>query len=125
MSSEKGLSPVTAEIELNTARRKILSERYCRKGDPDSSTLQNKIKKFKDIGLLVKKGRYKYVTTYVVPIITATSQFTPRYTNMALDYLDLLHEAQMVAIRESIRREQGNNKISPAKIKKEISRIDE
>jgi len=105
--------------------RKILSERYCRKGDPDSRTLQNKIKKFKDIGLLVKKGRYKYVTTYVVPIITATSQFTPRYTNMALDYLDLLHEAQMVTIRESIRREQGNNKISPAKIKKEISRIDE
>ena len=44
---------------------------------------------------------------------------------MALDYLDLLHEAQMVTIRESIRREQGNNKISPAKIKKEISRIDE
>ena len=52
------MSPVKAEIEL---RRKILSERYCRKGDPDSRTLQNTIKKFTGIGCgtAIYKMRYK------------------------------------------------------------------
>ena len=51
------MSPITAEIELNTARRKILADSYCRKGNPDSRTLQNTIKKFTDIGILVEKKR--------------------------------------------------------------------
>jgi hypothetical protein len=39
---------------------------------------------------------------------------------MTLDYLDLLHETQMPAIRESITLDKGQNKITPAKIKQEI-----
>lgn len=49
------MSPITAEIELTTARRKILAEIYCRKGDPDSRGLQNTIKKIVGSGILVPK----------------------------------------------------------------------
>ena len=34
------------------------------------------------------------------------------YRQTSLGYLDLLHETQMLAIRESIRREDGKPKIS-------------
>ena len=40
------MSPISAEIELTTPRRKILSEIYCRKGDPNSRTLQNTLPRF-------------------------------------------------------------------------------
>ena len=44
---------IKAEIELTTARQKILSEMFFRKDDPNSRTLQNMIKKFEKIAMLI------------------------------------------------------------------------
>jgi hypothetical protein len=35
------MTPINAEIEITTARRKIVAQKYCRKADPNSRTLQN------------------------------------------------------------------------------------
>lgn len=83
------MTPVNAEIEITTARRKILAKRYCRKGDPNSRTLQNVFRSLEKSGLLVKKERNKQNTKYVVPLISATRRFTDAYTALNLDYLNL------------------------------------
>ena len=49
------MTPINAEIEITTARRKILAKRYCRKGDPNSRTLQIVFRSLEISGLLVKK----------------------------------------------------------------------
>ena len=81
------MTPINAEIEITTARRKILAKRYCRKGDPNSRTLQNVFRSLEKSGLLVKKERNKQNTKYVVPLISATRRFTDAYTALNLDYL--------------------------------------
>ena len=113
------MTPITAEIEITTARRKILAEKYCRKGDPNSRTLQNVFRSLEKSGLLVKKERDKQNTKYVVPLISATRRFTEAYTALNLDYLNLLHDAQTEAIRIGL---GGNDlNIDPQKIKQKIS----
>lgn len=113
------MTPINAEIEITTARRKILAKRYCRKGDPNSRTLQNVFRSLEKSGLLVKKERNKQNTKYVVPLISATRRFTDAYTALNLDYLSLLHETQTEAIKIGLKRRDLN--IDPQKIKQKIS----
>ena len=59
--------PITAEIEITTARRKILAEKYYQKVDPNSRTLQNVFRSLEKSDLLIQKQRNKHTTLYVVP----------------------------------------------------------
>ena len=67
-------------MEINTARRKILSEKYCRKGKPESRALQNIFKNLEKSGLLVKMKKEKHVSIYIVPLISSTRNFPKPYT---------------------------------------------
>lgn len=60
------MTPINATIEMNTQRRKILSEKYCRKVKPDSRTLQNIFLRLENSGLLVKTSKDKHTSTYIV-----------------------------------------------------------
>ena len=53
------MTPINAEIEITTARRKILAQKYCRKADPNSRTLQNVFRSLEKSGLLVQKEKNK------------------------------------------------------------------
>jgi len=113
------LTPISAEIEITTARRKILAQKYCTKGDPNSRTLQNVFRSLEKSGLLLKKEKKNHNTIYVVPLISATRSFTEAYTALNLDYLNLLHETQTEAIQLGLKRNDLN--IDPQKIKQKIS----
>ena len=113
------MTPINAEIEITTARRKILAQKYCTKNDPNSRTLQNVFRSLEKSGLLLKKERNKHTTTYVVPLISATRSFTEAYTTLNLDYLNLLHETQTEAIQLGLKRNDLN--VDPRKIKQKIS----
>ena len=113
------MTPINAEIEITTARRKILSGKYCTKNDPNSRTLQNIFRSLEKSGLLLKKDKNKQTTTYVVPLISATRRFTEAYTTLNLDYLNLLHETQTEAIQLGLKRK--DLKVDPQKIKRKIS----
>ena len=47
------------EIEITTARRKIMAQKYCRKANPNSRTLQNVFRNLQKNGLLLEKGKNK------------------------------------------------------------------
>lgn len=99
---------ISAEIEITTARRKILVQKYCTKNDPNSRTLQNVFRSIEKSGLLLKKERNKHTTSYVLPLISATRSFTEAYTTLNLDYLNLLHETQTEAIQLGLKRNDLN-----------------
>lgn len=113
------MTPINAEIEITTARRKILAQKYCRKADPNSRTLQNVFRSLEKSGLLLRKEKNKQNTKYVVPLISATRSFTEAYTTLNLDYLNLLHETQTEAIRLGLQR--TDLKVDTQKIKQKIS----
>ena len=48
------VTPITAEVEITIARRKILTKKYCRKGNPKSRTLQNVFRSLEKSDLLVQ-----------------------------------------------------------------------
>ena len=84
------MTPTNCEIKLTTARRKLLSEKYCsKKANPESRSLQNVFRSLEKRGLIVKKYKDKHNVTYGIPIITATSSFNQQYTSLNIDYLDL------------------------------------
>ena len=93
------MTPIIAEIEITTARRKILAEKYCQKEDPNSQTMQDVFRSLEKSGLLVQKKRNKRTTLYVIPLISATRGFTKAYTALNIDYLNLLHETQSKATK--------------------------
>jgi len=113
------MTPISAEIEITTARRKILAQKYCTKDDPNSRTLQNVFRSLEKSGLLLKKEKNKHTTIYVVPLISATRSFTKAYTTLNLNYLNLLHETQTEAIQLGLKR--NDLKVDPQKIKQKIS----
>lgn len=80
------MTPITAEIEITTARRKILAQKYCRKADLNSRTLQNIFRILQKSGLLLEKGKNKHTTKYIVPLISATRSFREAYTELNIDY---------------------------------------
>ena len=86
------MTPITAEVEITTAKRKVLSQKYCRKADPNSQALQNIFRNLQKSGLLLEKGKNKRTTTYIVPLISATRSFTDACTELNIDYLSLLHK---------------------------------
>jgi hypothetical protein len=63
------MTPINATIEINTARRKILSGKYCRKRKSDSRTLQNIFRRLEKSGLLVKVRKDNHINEYIVPLI--------------------------------------------------------
>ena len=97
------MTPITAEIEITTARRKILAQKYCRKADPNSRTLQNIFRILQKSGLLLEKGKNKHTTKYIVPLISATRSFPEAYTELNIDYLNLLPETQTEAIKMGLK----------------------
>lgn len=113
------MTPINAEIEMTTARRKILAERYCTKRDPNSRTLQNVFRSLEKSGLLLKVAKEKQTTKYIIPLISATRSFTEAHTSLNLGYVNLLHETQIEAIQIGLKRE--DLKIDPKKIKQKIS----
>lgn len=113
------MTPITAEIEITTARRKILAQKYCRKADPNSRTLQNLFRNLERSGLLVRKEKNKHNAKYIVPLISATRSFTEAYTALNIDYLNLLHETQTEAIKLGLKN--PDLQIDPGKVKQKIS----
>lgn len=51
------MTPIKAEIEITTARRKILAQKYCTKADPNSRTLQNVFRSLEKSVLLLRKEK--------------------------------------------------------------------
>jgi len=51
------MTPIKCEIEISTARRKILTSKYCRKSNPESRTLQNAFKSLEKNGLLLQTSK--------------------------------------------------------------------
>ena len=121
------MTPINAEIEITTARRKILTEKYCRKTKADSRTLQNTFRALEKSGLILKTKKDKHTVTYVVPLISATRSFTKSYTELNLNYLELVHQTQVQAIKTALKNSnKSNNKMNldtldTEKIKKNIS----
>ena len=109
------MTPINAEIEITTARRKILAQKYCTKNDPNSRTLQNVFRSLEKSGLLLKKERNKHTTIYVVPLISATRSLY----NVKFRLFNLLHETQTEAIQLGLKRKDLN--VDPQKIKQKIS----
>jgi hypothetical protein len=59
------MTPTTCEIEITTARRKLLAEKYCsKKAGPESRSVQNVFRSLTNSGLLVKKYKDKHNVTY-------------------------------------------------------------
>lgn len=114
------MTPTTCEIEITTARRKLLAEKYCsKKADPESRSLQNVFRSLTNSGLLVKKYKDKHNVTYGIPLIIATRSFNEQYTGLNLDYLDLLHDIQSNMLKR--RLNQPGMKIDNEKIKQKIA----
>jgi hypothetical protein len=67
----------------------------------------------------VKKCKDKHNVTYGVPIITATRSFNEQYTELNIDYLDLLHDIQTHMLRSHLKGHGA--KIDNEKIKQKIS----
>ena len=76
------MAPIAAKIKITTARRKILAQKYCRKADPNSRTLQNVFRSLEKNGLFLQKEKNKHNTKYVVPLVSATKSFTDDYTTL-------------------------------------------
>ena len=67
----------------------------------------------------MKKCKDKHNVTYGVPIITATRSFNEQYTELNIDYLDLLHDIQTHMLRSHLKGHGA--KIDNEKIKQKIS----
>jgi hypothetical protein len=114
------MTPLTGEIKITTARRKLLAEKYCsKKADPDSRSLQNVFRSLTNSGLLVKKYKDKHNVTYGIPLIVATRSFNKQYIDLNMDYLDLLHDIQTNMIKRHLN--EPGMKIDNEKIKQKIA----
>ena len=68
---------ITVKIEITTARRKILAQKYCRKADPNSRTLQNVFRSLEKSVLLLRKEKINKIQNIfqefnVRPVLTNT-----------------------------------------------------
>ena len=109
------MTPIKCEIEMTTARRKILTIRYCRKS---GRILQNVFRSLEKSGLLLQTSKNKHITYYAVPLISSTKNFTNSYTSLNSDYLELMHDIQIEAIKLALK--SSNRKIDPSKIREKI-----
>ena len=73
------MTPINAEIEITTARRKIFAQKYFSKVDPNSCNLHI-FRSLEKSGLLVQKEGNKHNTKYVVPLISATRRYRSLYS---------------------------------------------
>ena len=84
------MTPINAEIEITTARRKILAQKYCRKADPNSRTLQNVFRSREKSGLLVQKEKNKQNIRYDISRTLATDIISVARVQILTNLMPLL-----------------------------------